>query len=145
VVVIVGIAINYALTYFGSSYALKTNQLVKIPDNIFAEIKFPSFSKILSNYEIWKDGILIGILATLETLLCVEAMDKLDKHNRITPVNRELVAQGVGNFFCGLLGAIPITAVVVRGSANIQAGAKTKVSAFVHGVFLLLSVLLVPF
>jgi MFS superfamily sulfate permease-like transporter len=72
-------------------------------------------------------------------------MDKLDKHNRITPVNRELVAQGVGNFFCGLLGAIPITAVVVRGSANIQAGAKTKVSAFVHGVFLLLSVLLVPF
>ena len=145
VVVIFGIVINYLLTYFGSSYALKTNQLVSIPSNIFAEIKFPDFSKILSNSEIWKDGILIGILATLETLLCIEAMDKLDKHNRITPVNRELIAQGVGNFLCGILGAIPLTAVVVRGSANIQAGAKTKVSAFVHGVFLLLSVLLIPF
>ena len=145
VVVIFGIVINYLLTYFGSSYALKTNQLVNIPSNIFAEIKFPDFSKILSNSEIWKDGILIGILATLETLLCIEAMDKLDKHNRITPVNRELIAQGVGNFLCGVLGAIPLTAVVVRGSANIQAGAKTKVSAFVHGVFLLLSVLLIPF
>ena len=145
VVVIFGIVINYLLTYFGSSYALKTNQLVSIPSNIFAEIKFPDFSKILSNSEIWKDGILIGILATLETLLCIEAMDKLDKHNRITPVNRELIAQGVGNFLCGVLGAIPLTAVVVRGSANIQAGAKTKVSAFVHGVFLLLSVLLIPF
>ena len=145
VVVIFGIVINYLLTYFGSSYALKTNQLVSIPSNIFAEIKFPDFSKILSNSEIWKDGILIGILATLETLLCIEAMDKLDKHNRITPVNRELIAQGVGNFLCGILGAIPLTAVVVRGSANIQAGAKTKVSSFVHGVFLLLSVLLIPF
>ena len=145
VVVIFGIAINYFLTYFGSSYALKTNQLVNIPSNIFEEIKFPDFSKILSNSEIWKDGILIGILATLETLLCIEAMDKLDKHNRITPVNRELIAQGIGNFLCGVLGAIPLTAVVVRGSANIQAGAKTKVSAFVHGVFLLLSVLLIPF
>lgn len=145
IVVIFGIVINYSLTYWGSSYALKPNQLVKIPNNIFAELKFPDFSKILNNFEIWKDGILIGILATLETLLSIEAMDKLDQHNRITPVNRELIAQGIGNFFCGLLGAIPITAVVVRGSANIQAGAKTKVSAIVHGAFLLLSVLLVPF
>jgi MFS superfamily sulfate permease-like transporter len=145
VVVIFGIVINYLLTYFGSSYALKTNQLVNIPSNIFAELKFPDFTKILSNIEIWKNGLLIGVLATLETLLSIEAMDKLDKHNRITPVNRELMAQGVGNFFCGLLGAIPLTAVVVRGSANIQAGAKTKVSSFVHGVFLLLSVLLIPF
>ena len=144
-VVIFGILINFLMNYFGSSYALKPNQLVNIPENMFAEIKFPEFSKILSNQEIWKDGILIGILATLETLLCIEAMDKLDRHNRITPVNRELIAQGIGNFLCGLLGAIPITAVVVRGSANIEAGAKTKVSAFMHGVFLLLSVLLIPF
>ena len=71
---------------------------MNIPENMFAEIKFPEFSKILSNQEIWKDGILIGILATLETLLCIEAMDKLDRHNRITPVNRELIAQGIGNF-----------------------------------------------
>ena len=85
------------------------------------------------------------MLATLETLLCIEAIDKLDKRNRITPVNRELIAQGIGNMTCGLLGAIPMTAVVVRGAANVDAGARTKLSAFTHGLFLLLAVLLVPF
>lgn len=145
IVVVFGILVNLFLQNMGSSFGLQPTQLVRIPDNIFAEIKFPDFSQILIKKEIWKDGLLIGILATLETLLCVEAMDKLDKHNRITPVNRELIAQGVGNFLCGLLGAIPMTAVVVRGSANIQAGAKTKASSFVHGVLLLLSVLLIPF
>ncbi len=78
-------------------------------------------------------------------MLCIEAIDKLDRRNRITPVNRELVAQGIGNIVCGLLGAIPITAVVVRGAANVDAGAKTKQSAFTHGLFLLLAVLLVSF
>ena len=87
----------------------------------------------------------MGLLATLETLLCIEAIDKLDRRNRITPVNRELVAQGIGNIACGLLGAIPITAVVVRGSANVDAGARTKLSAFTHGLFLLLAVSFVPF
>jgi MFS superfamily sulfate permease-like transporter len=87
----------------------------------------------------------MGILATLETLLCIEAVDKLDRRNRITPVNRELVAQGIGNITCGLLGAIPMTAVVVRGAANVDAGGRTKLAAFTHGLFLLLSVLLVPF
>jgi MFS superfamily sulfate permease-like transporter len=81
----------------------------------------------------------------VETLLSVEAIDKLDKHNRITPVNRELIAQGIGNVTCGLLGALPITAVIVRGSANIDAGAKTKLSAFFHGVFLLIAVSFLPF
>jgi len=100
---------------------------------------------MFSNTEIWKDGIIIGLLATLETLLCVEAIDKLDKRNRITPVNRELVAQGIGNMICGLLGAIPLTAVVVRGAANVDAGGRTKFSAFTHGLFLLLAVLLIPF
>ncbi len=95
--------------------------------------------------EIWKAGLVIGLLATLETLLCVEAVDKLDKHNRITPVNRELIAQGIGNMACGLLGAIPITAVVVRGAANADAGARTKLSSFIHGLLLLLAVLLIPY
>jgi MFS superfamily sulfate permease-like transporter len=94
---------------------------------------------------IWKNGLVIGLLATLETLLCVEAVDKLDKRNRITPVNRELVAQGIGNITCGLLGAIPMTAVVVRGAANVDAGGRTRLSSFTHGLFLLLAVLLVPF
>ncbi len=144
-VVLVGILLNLFLTFTGSGFALDAKQLVKIPNNIFESIQFPEFSKIFSSSEIWKDGLVIGILATLETLLCIEAMDKLDKHNRITPVNKELVAQGIGNMLCGLFGAIPLTAVVVRGAANNDAGAKTKQSAIVHGVLLLLSVLLIPF
>ena len=84
-------------------------------------------------------------MATLETLLCVEAIDKLDVRNRITPVNRELFAQGIGNMLCGLLGAIPMTAVIVRGSANVDAGGRTKLSAFTHGLFLLFAALAIPF
>jgi len=144
-VVIIGIITNILFTNAGSSFSLKQTQLVNIPDNIFASVSFPDFTKLFSTTEIWKDGIIIGLLATLETLLCVEAVDKLDRHNRITPVNRELIAQGIGNMTCGLLGAIPMTAVVVRGAANADAGGRTKLSAFTHGLFLLLAVLLVPF
>jgi MFS superfamily sulfate permease-like transporter len=144
-VVIIGIITNILFINTSSAFSLKQTQLVNIPSNIFSSISFPDFSKMFSNTEIWKDGIIIGLLATLETLLCVEAIDKLDKRNRITPVNRELIAQGIGNVTCGLLGAIPITAVVVRGAANVDAGGRTKLSAFTHGLFLLLAVLLVPF
>ncbi|HKR06497.1 MAG TPA: SulP family inorganic anion transporter [Bacteroidia bacterium] len=144
-VVIISIITNILFTNAASGFSLKQTQLVNIPSNVFASILFPDFSKLFSNTEIWKDGVSIGMLATLETLLCIEAIDKLDKRNRITPVNRELVAQGIGNMTCGLLGAIPMTAVVVRGAANVDAGAKTKFSSFTHGLFLLLAVLLVPF
>lgn len=144
-VVIAGIITNILFTNAASGFSLKQTQLVNIPSNIFASITFPDFSKLFSTTEIWKDGIIIGLLATLETLLCIEAVDKLDKLNRITPVNRELIAQGIGNMTCGLLGAIPITAVVVRGAANVDAGGRTKLSAFTHGLFLLLAVMLVPF
>jgi MFS superfamily sulfate permease-like transporter len=141
----VGVFINFLFTNLTSGFSLKQTQLVNIPDNIFAAISFPDFSKLFSKVDIWKDGIIIGLLATLETLLCIEAIDKLDKRNRITPVNRELVAQGIGNIACGLTGAIPITAVVVRGAANVDAGARTKLSAITHGLCLLLAVLLIPF
>ncbi|MCC6721840.1 MAG: SulP family inorganic anion transporter [Bacteroidia bacterium] len=144
-VVVVGVIINIIFTSFVSDFSLKQTQLVSIPSNIFANISLPDITKLFSTTEIWKDGIIIGLLATLETLLCIEAIDKLDKRNRITPVNRELIAQGIGNMTCGLLGAIPITAVVVRGAANVDAGARTKLSAFTHGLFILLAVLLVPF
>lgn len=144
-VVIIGIIINIAFTNVGSNFSLKQTQLVTIPSNFFESILFPDFSRIFSTFGIWKDGILIGLVASLETLLCIEAIDKLDKRNRITPVNQELIAQGIGNMTCGLLGAIPITAVIVRGSANVQAGARTKLSAFTHGLFLLLAVIFVPF
>lgn len=144
-VVLVGVVLNIIFSNILSGFSLLPTQLVNIPSDIFSEISFPDFNKIFSNPQIWKDGLTIGLLATLETLLCIEAIDKLDKRNRITPVNRELIAQGIGNMTCGLLGAIPMTAVVVRGSANVDAGARTKLSAFTHGLFLLLAVLLVPF
>jgi MFS superfamily sulfate permease-like transporter len=143
-VVLFGIATNLIFTAASSSFSLKATQLVSIPSDIFANISFPDFITIFTSSEIWKYGLIIGALATLETLLCIEAIDKLDRRNRITPINRELVAQGIGNITCGLLGAIPLTAVVVRGAANIDAGGRTKLAAFTHGVFLLLAVLLVP-
>lgn len=139
-----GIIVNYIFIYVAEKFSLKQTQLVSIPNNIFSDIKFPDFSKIFS-IDILKTAFIIGMLASLETLLCIEAIDKLDYRNRITPVNRELVAQGIGNMICGLLGAIPITAVIVRGSANVDAGGRTKLSSFTHGVFLLLSVVLIPF
>lgn len=145
VVVVLGVLLNILFAGSNNIFSLKPSQLVSIPSNVFSEVALPDFSRIFSNSRIWTDGLIIGVLATLETLLCVEAVDKLDTHNRITPVNRELVAQGIGNMTCGLLGAIPITAVVVRGAANADAGGRTKLSAFTHGLFLLLAVLLVPF
>ncbi len=144
-VVLVAVMINLVFLKFTANSSLKHTQLVQIPENIFNEFAIPDFSKLFNNMDIWKAGIVIGMLASLETLLCTEAIDKLDKHNRITPVNRELVAQGIGNMTCGLLGAIPVTAVIVRGSANVDAGARTKMSSFTHGIFLLLTVSLVPF
>src|SRR4030095_9097345 len=144
-IVMIGILANITFTKTTSGLALKQSQLVNIPANIFSNISFTDLSKMLTSSEIWKDGITIALLATLETLLCIEAIDKLDSHNRITPVNRELIAQGIGNMTCGFLGAIPMTAGVVRGAANVDAGARTKLSAFTHGLFLLSAVLLVPF
>jgi len=145
IAVVIGIIANLVFTRFASNFSLKQTQLVNIPSDLFSNISFPDISKLFSSTETWKNGIIMGLLATLETLLCIEAIDKLDRRNRITPVNRELIAQGVGNITCGFLGAIPITAVVVRGAANVDAGARTKMSAFTHGFFLLLTVLFVPF
>ncbi|OQP54540.1 hypothetical protein A4H97_21460 [Niastella yeongjuensis] len=127
------------------AFPLKKTQLVNIPTDIFSSISFPEFNQLFSDMQIWKGGLIIGLLATLETLLCIEAIDKLDRHNRITPLNRELIAQGIGNMACGIMGAIPLTAVVVRGAANVDAGARTKMSAITHGVLLLLAVVLIPF
>jgi MFS superfamily sulfate permease-like transporter len=122
-------------------FALKPTQYVTIPENIFSQIKFPDFNSAFSSTDIWKNAVVICFVASLETLLSIEAIDKLDPYNRISPQNRELIAQGTGNFLSGLLGGIPITAVIVRSSANAEAGARTKVSAFTHGVWLLLVIL----
>ncbi len=93
---------------------------------------------------VWKLGATIAVVASLETLLCVEATDKLDPYKRVTPTNRELLAQGTGNMLSGLIGGLPITQVIVRSSANIQSGGRTKLSAIIHGFMLLVSVLVFP-
>ena len=91
----------------------------------------------------WVIAITIAIVASLETLLCVEATDKLDPEKNVTPTNRELIAQGTGNIISGMIGGLPITQVIVRSSANIQSGGKSKMSAIIHGFFLLIYVLCV--
>lgn len=144
-VVLTGVGLCLAFQQFLPAWSLKSSQLVTIPANIFAEVTTADFSKLFGNNQIYKDAFTIGMLASLETLLCMEAIDKLDRLKRKTPVNRELIAQGVGNMVCGLVGAIPMTAVIVRGAANVDAGARTKLSSFTHGVFLLGAVLLIPF
>lgn len=140
-VVIVGII-------FSNFFQLGENQIVAIPTAAsLGEFKklliFPDFTQ-LKNLQIYQMALVIAVVASLETLLCVEATDKLDPKKRITPTNRELKAQGLGNIFSGLLGGLPITQVVVRSSANISFGAKTKDSAILHGFFLLISVIAIP-
>ena len=145
IAVLIGTGVDIVFNQFTTAFSLKATQHVNIPTNIFRDLQFAELSKLFSSAAIWKTGVVIGLLATLESLLCVEAIDKLDKENRITPVNRELIAQGTGNLLCGLLGAIPITAVIVRGAANVDAGARSKLSSITHGTLLLLSVLVFPF
>lgn len=141
-VVLLAVFLGKIYYLFDPKLYLDEIHLVNLPDNIFNDFVMPDFSALFVSKQIWENGLTIGLLATLETLLCVEAVDKLDKQNRITPVNRELIAHGIGNILCGMVGALPITAVVVRGAANVQAGARTKLSAFTHGLLLLLAVLL---
>jgi MFS superfamily sulfate permease-like transporter len=126
----------------GGTLALKPSQYVQLPQDLFGQLSLPSVDLLFSQADIWKNALFICFVASLETLLSVEAIDKLDPYNRITPQNRELVAQGTGNFLSGMAGGIPITAVIVRSAANAEAGARTKLSAFAHGLWLLLVVLI---
>ncbi|MEK6780977.1 MAG: SulP family inorganic anion transporter [Bacteroidota bacterium] len=142
VVVILGIAMNFFYQNEVLNFSLAADQVVRIPvpENIAgfsSQFTFPDFSA-LYNFEVYKIAIVIAIVASLETLLCVEATDKLDPYKRITPTDRELKAQGLGNVVSGLIGGLPITQVIVRSSANISFGGKTKMSAILHGVFLLI-------
>lgn len=107
------------------------------------ELRFPDFGHIF-NSEVWKYAITFALVGSLETLLNVEAADKLDPYKRVTPTNRELKAQGIGNLLSGLIGGIPITQVVVRSSANVESGGRTKLSAVLHGVILLIALLIFP-
>jgi len=127
---------------------LRGDQLVSVPvasnmSEFFASFTFPDFTA-LTNPQVYITGLVIAVVASLETLLCVEATDKQDPYKNVTPTNRELKAQGVGNILSGLVGGLPITQVIVRSSANMQAGGKSKLSAILHGLFLLVSIMLIP-
>lgn len=143
VVVLLGILINYLFQTGVLNFTLAPNQIVELPvassvKDFFGQFTTPDFAQ-LSNIEIYKVGVVMAIVASLETLLCVEATDKLDPLKRVTPTNKELKAQGIGNVISGLIGGLPITQVIVRSSANITFGAKSKLSAVLHGFWLLLS------
>jgi len=122
---------------------LRPHQVVNLPisgnlSEFFGHFQTPDFSQ-LKNPEVYGIALVMAIVASLETLLCVEAADKLDPQKRVTPTNRELKAQGLGNILSGLVGGLPITQVIVRSSANINFGARTKTSTIFHGLFLLIS------
>lgn len=147
VAVIIGIVLNILFSTT-QSFSLQANQVVSIPvpgsiGEFFGQFTFPDFSQLM-NPQVYIVAITIAVVASLETLLCVEATDKLDPQKRVTPTNRELTAQGVGNMVSGFIGGLPITQVIVRSSANIQSGGRTKASAFMHGILLLVSAMAIP-
>jgi len=147
VAVVLGI-IYFVVTGDDTKYGISSEHLVSVPvpsdmDSFLGQFSFPNFG-VIGNPEIWVTAFTIALVASLETLLCVEATDKLDPHKNVTPTNRELLAQGTGNVISGLIGGLPITQVIVRSSANIQSGGRTKLSAIVHGFFLLISIILIP-
>ena len=148
IVVIVAILMN---EFFNSSMAnlfIEQSHRVTLPEGMSLQnagklITLPDFNAI-GNITVWKIGITLAIVASLETLLNIEASDKLDEHGRKTPPNRELLAQGFGNVVSGFVGGLPVTSVIVRSSVNINTGAVTKFSAIFHGIFLLVFILIFP-
>lgn len=147
VAVVVGIILNI-LFKSNASLSISGDHLVSVPvpdsfNGFISNFTFPNFSA-LANPDVYITAIVIAVVASLETLLCVEASDKQDDLKRITPTNRELRAQGIGNIIAGLIGGLPVTQVIVRSSANQQSGGKTKMSSIIHGILLLLSVVAIP-
>lgn len=148
VAVVAGIVLNEVFKVAAPSLAIEPSHLVQMPvaDGLGGFIGLfttPDFSQ-LANPVVYTTAVTLAIVASLETLLCVEATDKLDPHKRVTPTDRELKAQGIGNVVSGLIGGLPLTQVIVRSSANIQSGAVSKLSAILHGVLLLGAVMIIP-
>lgn len=145
---VVAMGILGTLLFSHTEMPLRANQMVSIPVvNGFTEFiglfNTPNFSAI-TNKDVWTVAITIAVVASLETLLSIEAVDKIDPIKRVSPTNRELIAQGCGNIVSGLIGGLPMTSVIVRSSANVNAGGRTKMAAIFHGVWLLLSLLFIP-
>lgn len=148
VAVTVGIILNEVFKSTGSSLAISQDHLVTLPtasnfNEFIGQFHVPSF-KGISNPDTWIVGVTIAIVASIETLLCLEAGDKMDPWKRYSSANTELKAQGIGNVLAGLIGGLPMTSVIVRTSANVNAGARTKMSTVIHGILLLLTVILIP-
>ncbi len=149
VAVVTGVILNEVFKSTGSNLVIGQEHLVKLPvpdsfSAFIAQFATPDFSAV-TNMNVWITGITIAAVASIETLLCIEAADKMDPLKRFTNTNTELKAQGVGNMLSGLIGGIPMTSVIVRTSANVNSGGRTKVSAVAHGVFLIATVLAIPF
>lgn len=147
-VVVVGTVINEIFIGLGHGFALAPSHLVHLPipesaSDFIAQFRLPNLNGFL-NPEVWKVGIIIAIVASIETLLCIEATDQMDPRKRYTSGNAELRAQGIGNIVSGLIGGLPITSVIVRSSANIDAGAQSKKATIIHGVLLLVCVAAIP-
>lgn len=148
IVVVLGVGINLLLRKMGHAWEVKASHLVQVPaakdfQAFLGFLQFPGVEHF-SNPLVFKAAITVALVATLETLLNLEAVDKIDPDQRQSPPNRELVAQGAGNLIAGLIGGLPMTSVIVRSSVNINAGGKTKLSAILHGVLLIVCVVTVP-
>ena len=148
IVVVFGVLANALFMTAAPALAIEAEHLVSIPvagsfDAFLQLFSFPDFSHI-GNQEVWVVALTLGMVASLESLLSIEAVDKLDPFKRTTPTNRELVAQGVGNITSGLIGGMPVTSVIVRSSANVSSGARTRMSAIMHGVMLALCAIAIP-
>ena len=148
VVVILAIIINSTIEQLSGIASLESKHLVSLPiahstTEFISFFTLPNFS-FITNAQVWISAVTLAIVASLETLLGIEAVDKLDPLKRVTPTNRELKAQGFGNIVSGLIGGLPLTSVIVRSSANVSAGGKTKQSTIFHGILLLLCAALIP-
>ncbi|MFV0565043.1 MAG: SulP family inorganic anion transporter [Flavobacteriaceae bacterium] len=146
--VAVALGIIFFVITQNGALSISAKHMVSVPipesaSDFLNQFSFPNFAAI-TNLEVWVTAFTIALVASLETLLCVEASDKIDPDKNVTPTNRELLAQGTGNIVSGLIGGLPITQVIVRSSANIQSGGKSKMSAILHGFLLLISVILIP-
>lgn len=148
VVVIAGVLINEFFKASGSSLAITQSHLVSLPvpksfNDFIGQFSLPNFAAI-NRPDVWITALTIAVVASIETLLCVEATDKLDPLKRYTNSNAELLAQGTGNILSGLLGGLPMTSVIVRTSANINSGGRTKIATIAHGILLLIAVISIP-
>ncbi len=148
VAVIVGVTINEIFKASGSNLVISQEHLVNLPvpksfGDFFGQFSMPNFAAI-GNVEVWITGLTIAVVASIETLLCIEASDKLDPLKRYTNSNWELLAQGTGNILSGMIGGIPMTSVIVRTSANINSGGRTKIATITHGILLVIAVLSIP-